>query len=114
MYTLKKTLLILISFILLTASNSFWKDRNTQSTSSVDGNVTQGSGGAEPTLTDDVVQNKLPGMVFDGATSFFNFNSGDDLINSPFTVMVVEQRADDSADNYFVGSNGGGGLLTWL
>jgi hypothetical protein len=106
----KKTLLVTTSLILLTASNSFWTDRNLQSTSSGTGNVVQDNPTFQPTITPNA-SNKLPGMVFDGTDDFFNFISGSDLTNKGFTVMVVEQRADDSADNYFVGSDAGGGLL---
>lgn len=77
---------------------STWKDQAKFFPSK--NNATQASTTNSPTYIADCI-NHLPCARFDGINSYMNFD-GSKLIASSYTVIVVEQRANNSVNNYFI------------
>lgn len=94
------------SFIETEADNSLtvsqWNDINP--TSNTKYTVTQATSGARPTYTTNCM-NSLPCLRFSpsGVGDYFSFD-GSFLVNSDYTVIVVEQRRSGSGTyNFFIG-----------
>lgn len=81
------------------ASVSTWNDIGLQ----IDKvNATQATLAKRPNYTSNCI-NGLPCLRFNGTSSFLNY-SASFLVNSSFTIFVVEQRRSD-ASNYFIGGS---------
>jgi len=81
------------------ATVSNWYDINQGSVTK--NNPTQASSGNRPTYILSCM-NSLPCLRFDGAHSYFTFD-GTVLAGTDFTVIVVERRRSNVANNYFIG-----------
>ena len=57
----------------------------------------------QPTYISRAFYDAIPGVRFDGA-DYMDFN-GSGLINSAYTIFVVEQRTSNKTENYFIGGN---------
>jgi hypothetical protein len=80
------------------ALNSSYKNHALQATSNY-----------QPLYMKDGI-NGLPALLFDGSSDFFSYN-GNFLVNSDYTIFIVEARTrDGSVDNFFLaGSEGSQG-----
>ena len=77
------------------ATISSWNDINPQETKK--NNATQtGASSLRPTYVEKGINN-LPVLRFDGSTDYLNFD-GASLINSNYTIFVVEKKEDVAAD----------------
>lgn len=84
------------------ATISSWNDINPQETKK--NNATQtGASSLRPTYVEKGINN-LPVLRFDGSTDYLNFD-GASLINSNYTIFVVEKKEDVAADvhGFFIG-----------
>jgi prepilin-type N-terminal cleavage/methylation domain-containing protein len=77
----------------------------------------QGTLGYQPLYIQDGI-NRLPALLFDGSNDFLSYN-GNFLVNSDYTIFIVEARTRGGNDNFFLaGSQGveGNNLLLgyWL
>ncbi len=80
-----------------------WYDNNPQAISRK--NATQSTTANKPKFYVNVFNNALPAVRFDGTNDYLDFD-GADLVNSSYTIFVVEQRR---ATGYlpFIGGTGG-------
>jgi hypothetical protein len=69
------------------------------------GNANNAVAGTPPVYTANTI-NSLPALVFNGTTgnNYLTFD-GTALANSDYTVIVVEQRTSNRAQNYFISGN---------
>ncbi len=61
--------------------------------------------GVAPTYTKNAM-NGLPALRFNGSTQFLTFD-GTGIVNSDYTIVVVEQRRSSQPANYFIGGING-------
>ncbi len=79
---------------------SLWNDLNTQS--SIKRNATQATDSNKPLYIKNAFNGALPALRFDGASDYMDFD-GTSLIQSNYTVFVVEQRrGNGSTLNCFI------------
>jgi prepilin-type N-terminal cleavage/methylation domain-containing protein len=78
-----------------------WYDLDSQS--NIKNNATS-SGTARPFYISNCMNN-LPCLRFDGNNDYLAFD-GSSLVNSNYTIFVVEQRKSDKITNYFIGGSG--------
>jgi prepilin-type N-terminal cleavage/methylation domain-containing protein len=77
-----------------------WYDINPQS--SFKNNAVQATATNQPSFRANVFNAAIPSVRFDGTDNFMTFD-GTILVNSNYTIFVVEQRRDNGAENYFIG-----------
>ena len=92
------------SFIEAEAQNnnpvSIWYDINPTTTDK--NNATASSSANYPTYIDNVFNGVIPALRFDGVNDFFSFNSIG-MLNSNYTVFMVEQRRTAGINQFFLG-----------
>ena len=76
---------------------ALWKDINPQST--IKNNATQSTDNNKPEYKEDCINN-LPCLYFDDS-DFLSFD-GNIIVQSDYTIFVVEQRLDNSTANFFI------------
>jgi len=81
---------------------STWYDNNPNAASK--NNATQSTSTNGPTFTANVFNSGIPAIRFDGSDDYLVFD-GSSLINSSYTIFIVEQRRSDKSDNYFMGGS---------
>ena len=59
----------------------------------------------QPKYYDEIFAKGIPGIKFDGTNDSMDFVSSD-LLNTSYTIFVVEQRSASDADNYFISGTG--------
>lgn len=59
----------------------------------------------QPTYQEKAFNKSIPGIRFDGINDYLNFD-GDGIINSSYTIFVVEKRTSNKDDNYFISGTG--------
>jgi len=67
-------------------------------------NTNNALAGNAPTYTEKKINN-LPALVFDGASNYLTFD-GTAIASSNYTLVIVEQRSNNSSTNYFISGNG--------
>jgi competence protein ComGC len=78
---------------------STWYDNNPDAASK--NNATQSTSANKPTFTANVFNSGIPAIRFDGSDDYLVFD-GSSLINSSYTIFVVEQRRSGKDGNYFI------------
>ncbi len=78
---------------------STWYDNNPDAASK--NNATQSTSTDKPTFTANVFNSGIPAIRFDGSSDYLVFD-GSSLVNSSYTIFVVEQRRSSKNDNYFI------------
>lgn len=63
--------------------------------------ATQSTADSQPKYFEEIFAKGIPGIRFDGVDDSMNF-IGDDILNSNYTIFVVEQRRASDTDNYFI------------
>jgi prepilin-type N-terminal cleavage/methylation domain-containing protein len=87
-------------------SVSTWYDNNPNADSK--NNATQTTSANQPVFYENVFYNNaLPGLRFNGSSSYMSFN-GNNLINNSYTIFIVEQRRSNSnnSDGFFIAGSG--------
>ncbi len=83
---------------------SAWNDINPQA--SVKNNATQtGSSSIKPLYIERGINN-LPILRFDGVAQYLDYD-GSALVNSDYTIFIVEKKGDENAQGFFVGGSDG-------
>lgn len=77
-----------------------WYDINPTSTQK---NNFSGSSSARPFYTTNCM-NSLPCLRFDGSDDLMTFD-GTSMVNSDYTVIIVEQRRNNASSNFFIAGN---------
>jgi len=94
------------SFIETEAQNnsavSIWYDNNPMSTEK--NNAIASSTVNYPTYIESVFNGVIPALRFDGVNDFFSFSSSK-MLNSNFTVFMVEQRRSAGTNQFFLGGS---------
>ncbi len=67
-------------------------------------NASQSIVANQPKFYENVFNGAIPAVRFDGNDDFLNFD-GSNLLNTNYTVFVVEQRRSNKSTNYFIGGN---------
>lgn len=97
------------SFIETEAQNnnpvSIWYDSNP--TSIEKNNAIASSAVNYPIYVDNVFNGVIPALRFDGVNDFFSFNSSA-MLNSNYTVFMVEQRRTAGVNQFFLGGSTSG------
>lgn len=81
---------------------SLWFDNNFQAVNSQKRNATQNNEANKPKYVERVF-GSLPGIQFDGADDFLDYD-GSFLVNSKYTLFIVEKRTSAKNVNYFFGA----------
>jgi prepilin-type N-terminal cleavage/methylation domain-containing protein len=76
-----------------------WYDINPQI--SFKNNAVQATSTNQPSFRSNVFNSAIPAIRFDGADNFMTFD-GSILVNTNYTIFVVEQRRDADNENYFL------------
>lgn len=80
-----------------------WYDINPQATSK--SHSTQSTTSDQPKYTENVFNGgAIPAVRFDGSADFMSFD-GTMVVNTDYTIFVVEQRTSNKDYNYFMGGN---------
>ncbi len=79
---------------------STWYDINPQSTAK--NNAAQATSGNKPKYYENIFNNTIPAIRFDGANDFMTFD-GTILVGSDYTIFIVEQRRDNDNESFFFG-----------
>ncbi len=79
---------------------STWHDINPQSTTK--NNAAQETSNNKPKYYENIFNNALPAIRFDGTSDFMTFD-GTILVGSNYTIFVVEQRRDNDNESYLFG-----------
>lgn len=79
---------------------STWYDNNPNAV--IKNNATQAVVANQPLFYENVFNYGIPAIRFDGSNDYLTFD-GAALINTSYTIFVVEQRRNDSSNNYFMG-----------
>lgn len=97
------------SFVEAEAQNnnpvSIWYDINTTTTEK--NNAIASSAANYPTYIENVFNGVIPALRFDGVNDFFSFNSSA-MLNSNYTVFMVEQRRAAGVNQFFLGGSTSG------
>jgi hypothetical protein len=80
-------------------SISTWKDNNINAVNK--NNATMTTTAYQPKLYQNAFYDSIPGLRFDGTDDYLNFDLSK-IVNSAFTIFVVEQRKSDKVNNYFI------------
>lgn len=104
-----KKIALFLSFLFIFTQNLIASDKaistfrnKAPKAQSLSGNATQSNLANQPTYTPKSINN-LPGATFNGTSSFLNYD-GTNLTDSSYTIFIVEQRASNKANNYFLGT----------
>ncbi len=81
---------------------STWYDNNPDAASK--NNATQSTSTNKPTFTANVFNSGIPGLKFDGSNDTLPFD-GSSLINSSYSIFIVEQKTTDKAFNCIIGGS---------
>jgi Tfp pilus assembly major pilin PilA len=81
---------------------SVWYDVNQQQ--SLRSDATQSTSGYKPIFYENVFNDVIPAIRFDGTDDYMSFDAKE-IINSSYTIFVVEQRRSSASNNYFLGGN---------
>lgn len=98
------------SFILNEISDagsiSVWKNLALSQSFSAD--ATQNSSVSKPKFYEKTINNSIPALRFDGNNDWLSLDSSvvRKLINSSYTIFVVEMRTSSKSGNYFIGGSG--------
>lgn len=65
-------------------------------------NATQSANTNKPKFYENIFNGAIPGIRFDGSNDLMPFD-GSAIINSSYTIFVVEQRRSSASSNYFLG-----------
>jgi len=65
-------------------------------------NASQSNSASQPTYQEKAFNKSIPGIRFDGSSHYLEFD-GDGIINSPYSIFVVEKRTSNDGENYFIG-----------
>lgn len=89
-------------------SISVWKNLALNQTFSAD--ATQTSGASQPKFYEKIINNSIPVLRFDGNSDWLLLNNLviKKLLNSPYTIFVVEMRTSSKSGNYFIGGSDSG------
>ena len=86
------------------SSISIWYDNSNQTLKK--NNATQTNSSLAPIFTADVFDQAIPALRFNGISSYLNYN-GLFLVNTSYTIFVVEQRRSSGNEQYFMGGDSG-------
>ena len=83
---------------------STWYDINHHNP--VKDDATQSNASEKPLYIKDAFDGTIPGVRFDGTDDFVSFG-GQYLVNSNYTIFVVEQRRSNKTENYYLSGTSG-------
>lgn len=69
-------------------------------------NATQSTSGYQPIFYENIFNGSIPAIRFDGTDDYMSFDLTN-LINSDYSIFVVEQKRAASSDKYIVGDSSG-------
>lgn len=81
---------------------STWYDNNPNAASK--NNATQSTSTNRPTFTANIFNSGIPGLKFDGSNDTLPFD-GSSLINSSYSIFIVEQKTSNKALNCVIGGS---------
>ena len=81
---------------------STWYDNNPNAASK--NNATQSTSTNRPTFTANIFNSGIPGLKFDGSNDTLPFD-GSSLINSSYSIFIVEQKTSNKALNCIIGGS---------
>jgi len=81
---------------------STWYDNNPDAASK--NNATQLTSTNRPTFTTNIFNSGIPGLKFDGSNDTLPFD-GSSLINSSYSIFIVEQKTSNKAPNCIIGGS---------
>ncbi|MBL6664462.1 MAG: hypothetical protein ISQ34_01305, partial [Rickettsiales bacterium] len=64
--------------------------------------ATQTNFNNQPTYQEQAFNDAIPGIRFNGSSDYLTFD-GDYIVNSPYSIFVVEKRTSNASENYFIG-----------
>ncbi|MDX2083680.1 MAG: prepilin-type N-terminal cleavage/methylation domain-containing protein [Rickettsiales bacterium] len=79
---------------------SAWYDNNSAEATKND--ATQTTTDNKPLFRENVFNNSIPGIRFDGSNDYLDFD-GSSIVGTPYTIFIVEQRRSSATNNYFIG-----------
>jgi type II secretory pathway pseudopilin PulG len=77
---------------------STWKDNNINAVNK--NNATMTTTAYQPKLYQNAFYDSIPGLRFDGTDDYLNFDLSK-IVNSAYTIFVVDQRRSNKNENYF-------------
>lgn len=82
---------------------SVWRDIKNNALKNND--ATQSNANNKPTYQINEFNESIPAIRFDGTNDYLNFD-GTKLINSPYTIFIVDKRTSSKSNNYFIAGTG--------
>ncbi len=82
---------------------AIWNDQKLDQKSVI--SPSQSTQANKPTFKENVY-NGIPGLKFDGTNDYLPYD-GSFLVNSDYTIFVVDMRGSNKSQNYFIGGSGG-------
>lgn len=82
---------------------SVWRDIKNNALQNND--ATQSNANNRPTYQINAFNDSIPAIRFDGSNDYLNFD-GTKLINSPYSIFIVDKRTSSKNHNYFIAGSG--------